>query len=188
MKKVFLTLSFVLMNGLVSLAQVNVDNIYNQYSLYEKNNVEGNVEESLNYVNPLIFQFIPQETFTSIISSLNVEGLSKELLGVKITDVRDSVIEDGVEYVIFSTNSAQKMIFSPTYFSPTQIQEIVNGLQQNVGEGVTYEQSTNTVTVVVKQKILASSSDGQHSWKFIDISNDAVLSMLKTVLPETIFR
>ncbi len=187
MKKVFLTLSFAVMNVFVSLAQVNIDNVSNQYNLYEKNNVDGNLEASMAYVNPVLFQFIPQETYVSILSSPNMEGLTRELIGVKISDVSEAKTIDGVKYVIFTAKSAQKITFSPTHFSPETIQEIVDGIKQNVGDEVVYEQGANTVSFVVKQKVLASLSEGQHNWKFIGISDDATLNMLKTVLPEAIF-
>ncbi len=186
MKKVFLTLSFAVMNVFVSLAQVNIDNISNQYNLYQKNNVEGNYDASIAYVNPVLFQFIPQETYVSILSSLNMEGVTRELIGVKIIDVRDSKTVGDVEYVIFTAFSTQKLTLSPTHFSEAEIQEVIDGIKQNEGSEV-YEQGANTVSFVVKQKVLASLSEGQHNWKFVEIDNDNILNMLKTVLPEAVF-
>lgn len=187
MKKTILLLS-LLFTFQFSFSQNINPNLERDFLAFSKL-VAENDPKVVNYMNPKIFEIIPKKEFEKIVKLLAKNSLLEyKTSEFNIKELGEPKIINNVHYVKMKVSTVKELrSVEKDLLEDSDILEMQADFEAMHGkENVSYDKSTGFFKVVVVGELIASSSDGQLNWKFMDLDKSDTKGFVKRIFPAEI--
>lgn len=187
MKKVFLLIG-LLLSFQFSNAQTAKQNVERDFKQYCKLIEEKKTAQALEYINPKIFEIISKEDMKRMMDAVyKMPNIEYKITLPIITEMSESQKIGNVDYLKFKIVSPLELRLTNMEMSESNISMLLHSLELKFGNGnVKYDESTGFFKINAHKKVVASSTDNQHNWKFITIDNEDMKVLLEKIIPAEI--
>lgn len=153
---------------------------------------KGEIDKSLDYVYPAIFEIVPKEQMATLFKSLfNSKDFKVKLNGFKVDSVGSKKVVEGKQYVTVYYQSRMLMnLTSLDTLSKDKLQATVGMMQLAFAnkfgsDNVKYIEETRTFDINSQKKGLAIAPNGSSDWKIMTIESEQKV-MMEKLLPKEI--
>ncbi len=184
----FLTLIFITAS-ITAFSQEYKKNIEKEFSAYLQLILNGDFEQSTEYIMEEMFEYIPKETLVSLMESmLNDPDIKMSIKDSKVIEINDSKEIEGKHYAILIYSNLMTMELvkqedetEEEYSSRVDL--TISSLKITFGpENVTYS-GEGPIEIYARKRACAVSLNGESQWKFITIQEKQRF-LLEKILPK----
>ncbi|MDQ8054291.1 MAG: hypothetical protein REI78_14760 [Pedobacter sp.] len=168
------------------LAAQNVNGaIQRDFSSYSKLVSERKIDQSLEYINPKLFELFPKDQMKSLLEAVYKLPNIEYKLGIPaITGFGEPKLVDGASYVKLEIVSPLEMKFKDMELDDESLAGMTKSFEAKFGEGnVSFDKTTGFFKVKAKKQVIASSTDKGENWKFVTVDNPKMKALLSKIIP-----
>jgi hypothetical protein len=175
-------------------AQSPEDNIKSDFSTYLNHLINHEFTESVDYLYPELFEFVPKEQMISTMEeTFNNPEVIISLSKPNILNIGEVRYIDSLYFCKIVYSHKMNMRFDNSIDTSITQQDIelrnnltLSGLESTFGkENVIYDANNSSFEILSTKDSYAKSFDGVTDWKFIDIEKDNLM-LLNLLLPPKI--
>ncbi len=190
--KLTLLITFLLLLTFHGSAQVYKENIEKDFKHLNDLLLSGKYEEAMDLFPERIFEVASREQLSAAFSLLlNNKDFKATMLDYKMLDIEMPEEIDGLFYSALKYRTTMTMIFTP----PDEESDVDKAIRLTRfkaafanafgSDNVSLDEETGLFTMTPVKKSYAISSNGQHTWKFVNVEASQRLIMEK-LLPKKI--
>lgn len=190
--KIKLIILSLLIPALSLIATTPKENISEDFSTYINHLVNQEFEESVEYLYPELFEFLPKEQMIATMEqTFNNPEIMISLSDPEIHQIGEIREVDSAYYCRINYSHKMNMVFAAdTSLSNDDIalrdEMTLSNLSSNFGEeNVTYDSTNSSFNILSPKDSYAKSVNGSTDWKFIDIDKSKIM-FLNALLPKKI--
>jgi hypothetical protein len=146
---------------------------------------EGQIENSLEYINPKLFEIIPREQMRNLMEAVYKMPNIEYKVGIpKFLKFEELKIIENSNYVKFFIISPIEMKFKDIKNSKEKILEMTKNFETKFGVGnVKFDKQSGFYKINAEKIIIANSNNNLLDWKFVTVDNPKMKVLLEKIIP-----